>query len=149
MKKCCCHISKQRMLHPSSHQWALRELRMEQDARHLAVSLCSHPPTVYPEEIQDEKHRILAPDRWGERNDFSQPWFLHLPIHRKALNSLTWDVWFSLVYSNLLMFRPPGLFCKNFYISWLLPYLFRTVPKSYLRVCILGLSPQFCPPNKT
>ena len=44
-----------------------------------------------------EKHRILAPDNWDacERNDFSEPRLLHLLIHTKALNSLTWDVWFS------------------------------------------------------
>ena len=34
-------------------------------------------------------------------------------------------------------------------ILWLLPYLFGTVPQSYLRGCISGLMPPFCPPNKT
>ena len=44
-----------------------------------------------------EKHRRLAQDSWDmyERNDFSEPRLLHLPIYRKALNSLTCDVWFS------------------------------------------------------
>ena len=56
------------------------------------------------------KHRILAPDSWGTylRNDFSEPRLLHLPIHRKVLNSLPWDVWFSLIiifwYSDYLVF---------------------------------------------
>ena len=58
------------------------------------------------------KHRILAPDSWGiyQRNDFNEPRLLHLPIHRKALNSLTWDVCFPLINSNLLMFHRSG-FC--------------------------------------
>ena len=43
----------------------------------------------------------------------------------------------------------PNLSCKNSYASWLSPCLFRVVP-SYLRCCIiLGLSPQFCPLNRT
>ena len=62
-----------------------------------------------------QKHRILAPDRWSayQRNDFSEPRFLHLPIHRKALNSLTWDILFSLIKNNLLMFRLPASCCKT------------------------------------
>ena len=46
------------------------------------------------------KHRILAPDNWGayQRNNFSDPQLLHPPIYRKALDSLTWDIWFSLNY---------------------------------------------------
>ena len=42
------------------------------------------------------KHRILAPDSWGayQRNDFSEPRLLHLPMHRKALNSLRHLVFF-------------------------------------------------------
>ena len=38
-------------------------------------------------------------------NDFSEPRLLHLPQNRKALNSLTWEIWLSLIYNNLLMFR--------------------------------------------
>ena len=63
------------------------------------------------------KMRILAPDRWDayKRNDFNEPRLLHLPIHRKVLNSLTWDIWFSLINNNLLMFRVPALSCKLLY----------------------------------
>ena len=35
----------------------------------------------------------------------SKPRLLRLPIHRKVLNSLTWEFWFSLINNNLLMFR--------------------------------------------
>jgi len=38
---------------------------------------------------------------------------LHLPIHRNALNSLTWEVWFSLTNNNLLMSWLPCLCFKN------------------------------------
>ena len=61
----------------------------------------------------------------------------------KTLNLLTLDVCFSLINSNLTMFQLHEFFCKNSYISWFLPYLFRTVPRSYLRGCILGLHPQY------
>ena len=30
---------------------------------------------------------------WTERNNFTEPRLLHLPIKRKALKSLTWNVW--------------------------------------------------------
>ena len=64
------------------------------------------PPTVYPEGIQDgEKPVILAPDSWGayQRNDFSEPRlaFFHIQKSAKFLN---WDIWFSIINSNLLMF---------------------------------------------
>ena len=60
------------------------------------------------------KHMIQTPDGWGayQRNDFSDPRPLHLPIHRKALNSLTWHNWFSLINSNHLMFQLLGLCYK-------------------------------------
>ena len=78
---------------------------------------------------------------------------LHLPIRRRALNLLTWDVWFSLtVIFWLKRLKETTCFCfvfcflwvcKNSYIFWLFPYLFGTVPQSYLRGCIPGLSPQY------
>ena len=48
----------------------------------------------------------------------SKEWFQwaqtsHLPIHRKALDSLTWYIWFRLVYSNCLMFPLSGIHCKK------------------------------------
>ena len=69
------------------------------------------------------EYRILAPDSWDayERTDFSEPRLLRLPIHRKMLTSLTWNIWFPLINSNLLTFRLPALLLQNFYITWLLP----------------------------
>ena len=56
---------------------------------------------------------------------------LHLSIHRKALSSLTWDIWFSLINNHLLMFRPPALCCKTF--------LWPTFPLHRLGVILSGL----------
>ena len=47
-----------------------------------------------------------------QRNDFKEPRLLYPPIHRNVLNSVTGDIWFSLISSHLLMFHPPGLCCK-------------------------------------
>ena len=66
---------------------------------------------IYPKETQDEvslqpEHRILTPDSWGtfQRVDFTKVRLLHPPKHSKGLNSLTQDIWHSLINSNLLMF---------------------------------------------
>ena len=81
--------------------------------------------TVSPKGVQAcETHRKLAQDMWGayERKDFSEPRFLYLPTHRKALNSLTWDIWFSLIVTFWCSHYLP-LF-QNFYIvyiTWILP----------------------------
>ena len=50
--------------------------------------------------------------------------------------------WFSLINSNLLMFRLSGLIFKNSYVSWLLPYPYGAVLQSHLRGSLLGLRPQ-------
>ena len=41
---------------------------------------------------------------------FSEPRLSHLPMHREALKSLTWDVWFFVISSNLLMFNYMSFF---------------------------------------
>ena len=77
---------------------------------------CSHPwRCMHSGGIQMETSRILAPERWGayQRKDFSEPRLLHLPIQRKTLKSLTWDVWFSFINSHLLRCLLPGLCDKK------------------------------------
>ena len=69
------------------------------------------------------------------------------PMHGKALYFLTSDVWFSLINCNLLMLWLLGLCCKNSHMA--LPLPFWSSPLSYLRGYLLGLSPQFCLPDKT
>ena len=87
------------------------------------------------------ENRMLAPDRWGayERNDFSEPRLLHLPVHRKALNSLTQDIWFSLTI--IFWYSDHLLFVTKFSVTWPLPSPPGSSSQSYLRWCLLGLKP--------
>lgn len=102
--------------------------------------------------LRARKHRILTPDSWStyQSSDSGEPRFLHIPKDSKgvSINSLTWAILFSLIKSNFLMFWL-CVCCKNSYISWLPPLTFPAISQSYLRCCILGLSPQFWPSNKT
>ena len=106
------------------------------------------PHKVHPEETQDEKAQDTG---WGayQRNDFNEPWLLQIPIPRRGLNSLNWDIWFSLINSDLLMFQLPDLCSKNSYVPWPLPDLLGAVSHNHPRCWVPGLSPQFCPPHKT
>ena len=106
-----CHSHQ--WLQPSNVSWwALRKLKAEKNTCHLAAIRPQPLPVVSPEENQDVK--IQAPDSSGayQRNDFSEPRLFHLPIYRKALNSLTWDIWFSL---TIIVWRSqlPALCCKT------------------------------------
>ena len=57
--------------------------------------------------------RIFCPwDSPGKNTGVGCHFPLH-PMHRKALNSLTWDIWFSSITNNLLMFRLSALCCKT------------------------------------
>ena len=58
--------------------------------------------TGSPEELGRWRHRQVASESWDayERSESSEPRLLHLPIYRKALNSLTWAIWFSLIHKN-------------------------------------------------
>ena len=101
---------------------------------------CSHQAiTLQPprwctlRRLRMRKHRILALDSQGayQRNDFNEPRLLHLPILRKALNSIAWDVWLCLINSHLLMSWLAGVCCKNSCISSFLSYLFGAAPQSW------------------
>ena len=108
---------------------------------HQAITL-QLPPVVTSKELRMGKNRTLALDSWGayQRSDFSEPRLLHLPIHWKVLNSLTWDIRFSL----------PGIFCCSNYLVfvakllyiWLLSYLFRVVLYNYWEAVSQAASPQ-------
>ena len=139
-------ISKQRMLWPSSHQSLPNTLPF---ARLSATA--ATPQTVHPEGTQDEKNRTLALDSWGanQRNDFSEPRLLHLPIHRKALDSLTWDVWFSLINSNLLMFQLPGFFLQKLLCVLAPPLPLQSSPFERSERLPPGLESSESQPNKT
>ena len=100
-----------------------------------------------------EKHRILDPDSWDayERNDFNEPRLSPLPLDRKALNSLTWAIWFSLIHKLLSMFNTFVFYCKVVYIQLPLTSLSAHRPpptpststeqfsQGYMRHCLLCL----------
>ena len=91
--------------------WGCKESDMTELNWTEKPSDCSHSLWWALRKLWMWKHRILAPNHWGayQRNDFSEPRLLQLPIYRKALNSLAWDIWFSLLNNNLLMIRLPAL----------------------------------------
>ena len=62
-------------------------------------------------------------------------------IHRKTLNSLTWDFWFSFDVLTLL-------FQKLLYILASPLHLFRKISQRYLRCCVLALKSSDYLPNK-
>jgi len=103
-------------------QWALWGLRTETNGVPTAKpSATAAPPSPnctcwgdsgwrkagYWPQIAEVSHR---------RNDFKEPGLLYPPIHRKVLNCLTWDIWFSLISSHLLMFQPPVFVAKLLHI---------------------------------
>ena len=140
-----CHISKQRTLQPSSHHITATPKVNPGGAQDINKMPFR---TVHLEETWDKKAQDTGPKYL---RCISKEWFqwaqtLYLLIHRKALNSLTWDIWFSLINSTLLMFQLPGLYWKNSYISWLPPCLFDEAVPGHLRSCVPGLSSN-CPPN--
>ena len=95
--------SHQRLQPSKVNIWALRKLRAENSICQLASSRLQPFPKEWAlRKLSMWKCRILIPDSWGayQRNDFGEPRLLHLPIHRKVINTLTLDIWFSLINSN-------------------------------------------------
>ena len=64
--------------------------------RRLQPSLPATPKGA--QAVKQNRNRLLALDCWDgyKRNDSREPRLLHLPIPRKALNCLTWKIWFYL-----------------------------------------------------
>ena len=107
-KKVACCVSKQEMLQPSTNRIAAAltvSPEGTQDGNRMpAEAAMGHRPLQPPcqwalRTPRMGKHRMLAPDRCTE---VSEPRLLHLPKHREARNSSTWDIWLSLINSNLL-----------------------------------------------
>ena len=97
------------------------------------------------------ENRILTPESWGtyQRNrSLGEPRLLHRPKHRKALNSLTQDIWFSFINSNLSTFWLPSFVAKTPVYTGFPSFLFGIDSQNYLRCCVPGLSPQIYPQNK-
>ena len=64
------------------------------------------------------------------RKNVNESRFLYLPIHRKALKSLTWDIC-SLWIFHWKVCLTGGILSSKSNMSGFLPYLFRKVPRSY------------------
>ena len=136
-----CH-SHQQMQPSTVSWWAIRALRKEKNSYNLADIRLHTFLKVSPKGIQDVKNRGYWP--WVTeihmKEMTSVSWLLHLPIHRKALNSSTWDIWFSLINNNLLMFR----LC----VAKLLYHLdpphtsSHELSQGYLRCCLSAWSPK-------
>ena len=131
-KKCHSH---QRFL-ASRCEWGLPKLWSNRFChppwwllRSWGIAGSSHLPLLRWTRKQD-----LVPDSWGayDRNEFSEPRGLHLPIQR-MLNSLTWHLIFDVhtacslcckvVYGLTPLLLPP---CSSFF-------------SGLLRCCLLGL----------
>ena len=99
----------------------------------------SHQAAAAPYGCGMWKHRMLAPGSWDveDRNDFSEARCWPLPIHRRALNFLTWDIWFSLINNSLWFQTAP--FVAKFCVTYLLPPPFRSSVPGLLVMLSLGL----------
>ena len=72
---------------PNVNFWALRAPGIEDNTCHLAATRLQPLPMVNTEELTVwKKYEILAPGSWDayERNDYSEPRLLHLPIQRNS-----------------------------------------------------------------
>ena len=109
---------------PIVNSWALRALKMEEKIWLIWQPWgCTHSLLWALRNSGCEKPKILAPDSWDayESNNFSELRLLHLPIHGKALNSLTWDIWFSFINNNLFGVQATCPFLQEFCTTWVLP----------------------------
>ena len=147
-KGCCSHQSI--MLLPS-WWWALRELRIETPSRMPTIKQAAAKAisVVHPEETRDEKTQHTDPQIAEvhikgmisviphscphSRSAIYRK--AHTLIHRKVLNSLTWDVWFSLINRNHLMFWLPGLCCTSHIFSG---SSLVSLKQSLRPICLLG-----------
>ena len=147
-KNAACRISKQRMSQPSVIAANLMvSPEGTRDGNKECLQSSSHQTAATPSSAAWRNSGWENTGYWPQiaevyvhqRNDFSELRLLHLPTHKKALNSLTWDIWFSLINNNLLTFQLPALCCKNSYISWLPPCLLRTVFSTLSKMLSPGL----------
>lgn len=72
---------------------------------------------------------------------FNDSRFLHLPVQRKALKSLTWDICFlelPVIFHQDICLTTCISQPKKFYIYWPLAYVFEGGSPYLLRGCFLG-----------
>ena len=136
MKSVACHISKPRMLFQSSYHIGANNGHPRRNSGWQRM------PSVKPPASEAAWPPASCVSRGAsgwEESEYT-PWTakVHIkemismnpgscifPYIEKCLNSLIWDIWPSLMNSNLLMFWLSGFCCKNSSISCLLLYFFR------------------------
>ena len=131
--------------HRVGHDWsdlaaaAARALGKENTCSLSQHSGCSHSLQWALRNSGCEKCRTLAPDSWDarERGDCREPRLPHLPIHRKALDSLTWDIWFSLIHKNTFDVQTTCPLLQTPIQLDSSPYLLRTVFSGLLEMLFL------------
>lgn len=136
-KACCSHCSSTE-IKPSAN--------ISLPICHLQHLWCILRGIQDTEKKEDFHVPILTLDSYDAylRTNCNKPRLLHHVIYRIALKLLTWDVrylWFAIIFSRST--TSFSLFLKFFlekksHISWVLPYLFRVVPQSYLRGALPG-----------
>ena len=95
-----CHISKQRISQPSAvshHRWWVAEPWGNSEGKSIcypATIRCSHSLwwALRNSGCENTGYWLQIAEIQYQRNDFNEPRLLHLPIHERALNSLTWNV---------------------------------------------------------
>ena len=111
---------------------------------HILNSLGTHHREWLPSDscrdLRYSPSRVLAQNSSDthERKDFREPKLLHLPIYRKALNFLTWVIWFSLINNKLLMFRLPAICLQTSLYSGSSPSS-EQLSRGPLKCCLQGL----------
>ena len=117
-------------------------MRFSEPGRHLGRAMPPLPAVSEELSMWKIKLQDVGPIQLGciWKEHFSESSLLHLPIHRKALNSFICDIWFSFINNNLLLFRLPASCCKLLYD--LVPPLpsSEQLSQGYLRSCLLGFS---------
>ena len=108
VNKGCC-LQYQAITLQLTGRWALRKLRIETGCCYGATSLYSHPQQCAPWRLRMGKHKILAPKSCVHiKGTMSRsPDFCIFPHIKRALTSVTWDIWFSLTeifWSSYLVF---------------------------------------------
>ena len=154
MKVVICSISKQTMQPPSRTATSILPLGPWGNSARSQMAATEVTTLWALRGFRTDPNRTLGLVSEGayQRGDFSYLRFLRFSIQGKVPNLLTWDVWFSLANSNLLMFWLSGFCFKppppRPYI--LAPPLgFQSSPSEHPRNGILSLSPQVYAPKKT
>ena len=95
-KGCCSHQVPTAL--PYSPWWALREFRVETEELPSAKPSATAATLDCPPRGGSGWEGILAlnSEDAHQRNDVNEPRLFHPPVHTKMLNSLTWQIWFSL-----------------------------------------------------